>query len=287
MIIQKENDEYQIISALKGSRQKRRHFGEAFVEGTECIRQADRAGLPFTRIISAGGMHAGGKHAGEKKLSDWAEELIRRHDEAARIEMAAPLYRALCDREEAPELLATVKTPAPVLENLRLPPAYLPPEPFIVLFDRPSDFGNLGSLVRAANAFGADAVFITGHGVDVWEPKVIRASLGAVFHTPVLYIDSTQSLESFIRREKARNGLFIAGTDSSGAEPLPRAGLKRPVMVLIGNEAKGLSVALQGLCDVMVKIPLAGGRAVNSLNAAGAASIIMYQVAAFPVPDGD
>jgi TrmH family RNA methyltransferase len=256
-----ENAEFQIIQALKTNRAKRHKTHEVFIEGTECIRQALGAGLEFTRLIMG---------APEERLSDWAHALIQMQEAAALIEMAPLLYASLCDRENPSELLVTAKI-KPETEDLVLPPA-----PCILAFDRPSDFGNLGSIIRSANAFGIDALFIVGHGSDVYEPKVIRASLGSVFYTRIRYIESMESLERFIREQKQQCGLTVVGTDSAGSMSLRDKDLKAPIMLIIGNEAKGMSVALRGLCDEIVRIPITG--AVNSLNVACAASILLWEL---------
>jgi TrmH family RNA methyltransferase len=148
--------------------------------------------------------------------------------------------------------------------------------PFILTLDRPGDFGNLGSTIRSANAFGVDAVYIIGHGVDVYEPKVIRASLGSVFFTEIKTIDSMEELEKIIKTKKTKNGLKVIGTDSQGAVSIGEKAYARPIMLIIGNESKGMSVKLRTVCDEIVKIPISGN--INSLNVSCAASIIMWEI---------
>lgn len=254
-----------MIRALKTSRAKRRKTREVFIEGTECIKRAWGAGLAFTRIITGGGCG---------RLSDWARACIEAQGAAALIEMAPPLYKALCDREHPSELLATART-APEPEALVLGEA-----PRLLVFDRPSDFGNLGAAMRSADAFGIDALLILGHGVDPYEPKVIRASLGSVFYLQIQHIESMQSLAAFIQNEKQRCGLSVLGTDSAGEAALGGRKARPPIMLIIGNEAKGMSAGLRGLCDEVVRIPIGG--AVGSLNAACAASILLWELCGKP-----
>jgi TrmH family RNA methyltransferase len=267
ILISGENAEYQIIESLKLNRVKRAKAHEVFIEGIESIKQALKAGVEITRIITAQGA----------ALSGWAKNVIlsqrdRAAQSAAIVEMAPLLYNKLCDRREPSEMLVTVK-----IGMLKLKDLQLPEEPFILLFDRPADTGNLGSVIRSANFFGTDAVLVLGHSVDVYDPKTIRASLGSVFHTPVAQIESMKELEEFISAEKKRNALRVLGTDSSGELSLRNERLRRPIMIVIGNEARGMSVALKGLCDGIAAIPLSGE--VNSLNVASAASIFMWEVA--------
>jgi TrmH family RNA methyltransferase len=260
-VIRAENGEFQIIEALKLNRVKRAKTGEIFIEGIEAVKQAVSAKIMLTRIV----------YSEKTVLSDWARGLIAASSGAKIIQTTDALYRKLCDRPEPSEIIATAKMRCLKLGDLRLPE-----KPFIVLFDRPGDTGNLGSVIRSANAFAVDALLILGHGADVYDPKTIRASLGGVFHTRIVQVESMRELEGFVEAEKARCGMKIAGTDSKGALPLKNETLQRPVLLVLGNEAKGISVALKNICDGIVSIPLSGQ--VNSLNVAAAAGIFMWEI---------
>ncbi len=255
-----ENAEYQIIQALKLNRVKRNKLQEVFVEGIECIKQAIKSNMEITRIIISNGRH----------ISDWAKNIIKQYGNAAVIDMSDDLYRSLCDRTDPSELLITAKIRKYDLSNVDAE------NPFIIACDRPGDFGNLGSIIRSANAFNADALFIVGHGIDVYEPKVIRASLGSIFFTKTVYIESMEIFEEFIKIQKTKNNLQIIGTDSTGTVSLKDETIKRPVMLILGNEAKGMSLRLKELCDTIIRIPMTGN--VNSLNVSCAASILMWEV---------
>lgn len=261
LTISVENAEYQIIQALKLNRTKRHKAQEAFVEGIESIKQVVSAEMEITRIIAAD----------VEKLSTWSKDLIRSHPKAKIIEMSFDLYKALCDRDEPSEIVITVK-----VDFLNLSDLQLPAKPFVLVFDRPSDMGNLGSIVRSANSFGVDAILLIGHGVDVYDPKVIRSSLGSIFHSKIVNIQSMPEFEAWIVEQKKTNQLRVVGTDSTGDVSLMSHTLARPIAVVLGNEAKGMSVALKNLCDYVVSIPVEG--AVNSLNVASAGSIILWDV---------
>lgn len=261
LTISTENSEFQIIQALKSNRTKRHQTGEVFVEGIESIKQIDRAGLEITRIITSDA----------ESLSTWSKDLIRKNRGAKIIQMAYDLYKSICDREEPSEIVITAKVTPTNLHDLKLPK-----QPFLLIFDRPSDYGNLGSLIRSANSFGVDAIFILGHSVDMYDPKVIRSSLGSIFHSTIVPIQSMQEFETWINAQKKKTNLSIVGTDSGGEVTLLNQPLKRPIAIILGNEAKGMSVALKKLCDYIVSIPLTG--VVNSLNVACAGSIILWDV---------
>ena len=149
-------------------------------------------------------------------------------------------------------------------------------KPFILVFDRPSDHGNMGAIIRSANAFNVDGIFIAGHGIDVYESKVIRASLGSIFFTTIINMESMETLREYIKEHKTKNNMLILGTDSAGTVSIQDKKIEKPVMVIIGNEAKGMSIQLKELCDAIIKIPVNGN--VNSLNVSCAASIIMWEI---------
>jgi TrmH family RNA methyltransferase len=258
--INRENSEYQVIQSLKNSRLKRKKTNEIFIEGIECIKQAINANIEITRIIIKD----------INNLSNWGKNVIVKNNNARIIEMSGGLFDRLSDKLEPSEMLITVKIKNNTIDDI------ISEKPFILLFDRPSDYGNLGSIIRSANAFNVDGIFIIGHGIDIYETKVIRASLGAIFFSKIITIESMDILSEYIKIQKCKNGMEIIGTDSSGNLPVNEYKINRPVMIIIGNEAKGMSLKLKEICDKIIKIPMAGD--VNSLNVSCASSIIMWEI---------
>ena len=125
----------------------------------------------------------------------------------------------------------------------------------------------------AANSFGVDAIFVIGHGVDIYDPKVIRSSLGSIFHSKIILIESLGDFEAWVSEQKKINNINIVGTDSEGDVSLLNHKLTRPIALVLGNEAKGMSIALNNMCDYVVRIPVSG--VVNSLNVANAGYILL------------
>jgi TrmH family RNA methyltransferase len=260
LLITTENAEYQIIKSLKLNRVKRNKLHEIFIEGTECIKQAIKADMEITRIIIIN----------ESNLSNWGKGVIKQFENAKIIEMANHLYSELAEKANPSEMMITAKIKPCKIDDITTE------NPFLVVFDRPSDYGNFGSLIRSANAFNVDGIFTIGHGIDIYEPKVIRASLGSVFFAKIIPIESMEILAEYIKTQKAKNNTAIIGTDSTGDVSLGNCVLKRPIMIIMGNEAKGMSVKLKELCDEIIKIPMEGN--INSLNVSCAASIVMWEV---------
>lgn len=262
------NAEFQIISALRTNRTKRSKEKEVFVEGTEPIKQLLAANWEITRIL----------YRENHPLSSWAKDVLKRFPTTKQWEVGEDLYFELSEKETPSELLVTAKIPNHKSYTLsQLPKDFAPSKNSVyLLFDRPSDLGNFGSILRSADGFQVDAVFLIGHAIDVYEPKVIRSSLGALFHTKLVFVNDLNSLVQFVQREKKRWGLTVIGSDSSGSIDLQNANIQCPVLLILGNEKKGMSVQLQSLCDMVLRIPMEGK--VNSLNVASAGSILLWEI---------
>lgn len=132
------------------------------------------------------------------------------------------------------------------------------------------DPGNAGSVIRAADAAGADAVIFAGDSVDPWNPKVVRASVGSVFHIPIVV--ERDILTAIAAVNDA--GLQVLAADGTGDIGLFDVPLDLPTAWLMGNEAWGLPEEIRGLADQVVSIPIYG-RA-ESLNLATAATLCLY-----------
>jgi TrmH family RNA methyltransferase len=146
----------------------------------------------------------------------------------------------------------------------------------IAILEEVRDPGNAGTIVRAADAAGADGVIFTGRSVDLYNPKVVRASTGSIFHLPVAV---GAELESVLERARAA-GMTVLAADVKGDDLLlaRREGLlAEPTAWLFGNEARGLSDEHFALADRAIVVPIYG-RA-ESMNLATAASVCLYESA--------
>lgn len=146
----------------------------------------------------------------------------------------------------------------------------------IAICEEVRDPGNLGTIIRAADAAGADAVVLTGRTVDPYNPKVVRATTGSLFHLPVA-VGAT--LEDVVQRAHAA-GLTVLAADVKGDDLLQARAdgvLAQPTAWLFGNEARGLEAEALELADHVLKLPIFG-RA-ESLNLATAASVCLYESA--------
>jgi len=146
----------------------------------------------------------------------------------------------------------------------------------IAICEEIRDPGNLGTIIRAADAAGADAVVLTGRTVDPYNPKVVRSTTGSLFHLPV---SVGGDLEDVVRRAHAE-GIIVLAADVKGDDLLQARAdgvLAKSTAWLFGNEAHGLEEASLALADHVLKLPIFG-RA-ESLNLATAASVCLYESA--------
>jgi len=134
------------------------------------------------------------------------------------------------------------------------------------------DPGNLGTIIRSAEAFRADAVLLTENTVSAWNPKAVRASAGSVLRLACLQLKTAESLKK-LKAMKIR----CVGTSSHGKKSISQCDLRVPLALFIGNEGAGLSQTILDELDELVTIPHAIG--VESLNAGVAASIALYEIA--------
>lgn len=248
------NDEFQLTHSLLSNRRQRHRQGRFVVQGVRPLERALAAGWHVDALWYAQG----------RALSRWAQDVLARAEARAHVEAAPELLAELSERDEPAELVAIVEIPRDDLERIRRRDSAL-----VVVLDRPSSPGNLGSIVRSADAFGADGVVVFGHAADPYDPQAVRASVGSLFDVPVVRQDSLEAIGERLA------GLRLVGSSAGGETPLDELDLTAPTALVVGNEAKGLSWAWREACDVLVRIPIHGGA--DSLNAAAAAAILLYE----------
>lgn len=142
----------------------------------------------------------------------------------------------------------------------------------LMLLEDLRDPGNLGTIIRTAEGAGFDGIIISKTSVDVYNPKVIRSTMGAIYRMPIVYVDNFVQILHKLKVENIR----IYAALLQGASYYDKLVYNRRSAILIGNEANGLSDEAAQASDYRIKIPMEGQ--VESLNAAIAAGILMYEV---------
>jgi 23S rRNA (uridine2479-2'-O)-methyltransferase len=253
---------FQQWQALLTNRTKRHRAGQFLVQGVRPITLAVRHGARLVTLLRP----AGGR------LSTWAAG-IAAGSGAEVVEVAPELLAELGEKTDgAPELVAVAALPPDRLDRLAAGPDLL-----AVVFDRPTSPGNIGTLIRSADAFGATGVVVTGHAADPYDPKSVRASTGSLFAVPVVRTAPADVLAWLAALRSGGLPVRLAGADESGTTEIGAADLTGPCVLVVGNETTGLSAAWREACDELVRIPIGG--AASSLNAAVAGSLALYEAA--------
>jgi len=257
------NARFQQWEALLGNRTKRQRGAAFIVQGVRPISMAIQAGWEIRELL----------YNADANLSTWARQTLDQL-RTTRIAVAGELMHELgAKADSAPELLAVVGMPDDDLDRIAIGPDLL-----VVVFDRPTSPGNIGTLIRSADAFGARGVIVTGHSADVYDPKSVRASTGSLFSLPVVRVPSHRPVLDWITELRDRDvDARLVGTDENGDLDIAEYDFTAPTVVLVGNETTGLSSAWRDACDHLVRIPMAG--TASSLNAATAASVVLYESA--------
>ncbi len=251
LITSSSNKKFQRIRGLQ-TRNKTRQSEMAFViEGVRLLEEAAESHWPMEIVLY------------DETLSARGAKLLAQLADRGNIEITEippGLMAEISDLETPQGILAVVERHA-----LPLPPALT----FVVIADQIRDPGNLGTLLRTAEAAGAELVLVTPGTVDPFAPKVIRAGMGAHFHLPILE-KSWEEVPSLLKDLP----VFLAA--SSEGLPLWEANLQQPCALLIGGEAFGVSPEGKKLATHKITIPMRG-RA-ESLNAAVAGAILIAEV---------
>lgn len=193
--ITSRNARFQQWQSLLTNRNKRQRAREFLVQGVRPITVAVERGWPVRALI----------HGTGRPLSRWAESLVR-EVRAERIAMAPELLAELGGKDEAaPEVVAVLEMPEDDLT--RIGEGESEGDEFLgVLFDRPTGPGNIGTVIRSADAFGADGVIVTGHAADVYDPKSVRASTGSLFALPTVRVPSQREVLAWLEARRESGG---------------------------------------------------------------------------------
>lgn len=180
--------------------------------------------------------------------------------------LADRVFESVSDTKTPQGVLCLVRQYHYALEDL------LGTSPFLMILENMQDPGNLGTVLRTAEGAGVTGILLSQGCVDLYNPKVIRSTMGSVYRMPFYY---SNDFHTDLKKLKAQ-GICLYAAHLKGVETYDRQDYRKPSAFLIGNESRGLSDETAAFADVYVKIPMCGQ--VESLNAAVASSVLMYEV---------
>ena len=228
------------------SANERRKTGKFIVEGYRIVADAVRHGADIDYIMVAAGytQHTYEEHCKVYRVSD-------------------RLFEDISSTVNSQGIIAVVNIPQQDMNRLFV-------SRYVVYLDSVMDPGNMGTILRTCDAMGVDAVVASKGCVDIYNPKVVRSTMASIFNVPVFY-DRDENL----LMQLADQGYNIAGTFPSGATPVFDCSLTDKTVVVMGNEANGISDSAAKFCNIRVTVPMMGGA--ESLNVAVCCGMILYE----------
>jgi RNA methyltransferase, TrmH family len=252
-----QNERVKLIRSLD-MRKVRRESGLFVAEGTSVLVTARDAGWkPKVLAFLAGSTTTGI----QRELLGWAQDAG-----AECLEVSEAVLGKLAAKDNPQTLLG-------VFEQRWLPaPRDLAASDLWIALEGVRDPGNLGTIMRTADAVGAGGLVLIGNSADPYSREAVRATMGSVFNVPLVRLTISETLDwlSGWRGD-------IAGTHLSASEDFRARGYRSPTLLLMGSEGPGLSAELSAVCTRLVKIPMSGR--LDSLNLAVATALMLYEVA--------
>ncbi len=244
-IVSRKNEKIKRLRKLVEDRAYRRSEGEFVSDGEKMLAEAVQSGMDVRLLLV--------REGADVCVPDGVE--------------------AYCVPEDVLESVSPLKTARDVIFSCAIPAAE--PKEFdvrggAVLLENLQDPGNVGTVIRTANAFGMDDVFLLGSCADVWGPRTVRAAMGGLFRQRV-----TEITYEDVERLKAHGARLIGAALGEGSRDIGEVPLNGAV-VAIGSEGSGLTDRLKAMCDSLVIIPME--ERCESLNASAAAAVVMWEM---------
>lgn len=250
-----QNSRVKELVALQQKSQQRRRKGLFVVEGRRELMHCMKGGMELDTVFlcpelldaAADGV-PGGLPGGADVVS-----------------VTPQVYAKIAYRGTTEGIMATVRTPELSLEQLTLPD-----NPLIVVLESVEKPGNLGAVLRSADAAGVDAVIVCDPLTDLFNPNLIRSSVGAAFTVPTVATTSEQCI-SFLQER----GISILTAQLQDSHPYYHTDMRRPTAIVMGTEATGLTPQWRKAATAHIRIPMLGR--IDSLNVSVSAAILMFE----------
>lgn len=258
-IISPQNSLFKMAAALR-QKKYREETGLFVIEGVRLFEEAVQADWDMTAIIGTA------KGYNQPRV----QTLLRKwqHRNCRVVAVQENLYAKITDTEQPQGLMGLVRQ-----KNVSLQELAVKDHTFITVLDGVQDPGNVGTLIRVADAAGCHAVVLTKGCADLYAGKVVRATMGSLFHLPVVRDADGAALVEWL----TQNGITLFATALTEAAIYHHCDLTRSVAVAFGNEGSGLSGFLLNSAREKITIPLYGQA--ESLNVATSAAVILYEAA--------
>jgi TrmH family RNA methyltransferase len=244
---------------LRKFRQREARF---LIEGIRIVEEALDCGATVDMLV----------HAPDLIISKRAQALVERVQPAQRLAVSGDVFRTFSDRDKPQGIAAVVRVHERVLSDIPLSDALL-----VIVAYQLSDPGNLGTLIRTADAVGATAVVVVEPSAGLYDPQTVRASMGSLFALPIVRLAEEAALLRWYQTIRDSGlPLQVVATSAHSQQVHFETDLRDPLVLLLGSERHGLPDPIREQADVQVRLPMVG-RA-TSLNVAAAGAALVYEV---------
>lgn len=258
MITSTSNQNVKEVVQLRKKSKARSQAGVFLVEGIRMIQEVPKEKL--VKLYMTEGFYK--KYRGELELLQ---------TDSVKSELVSDMVFSYMSDTKTPQgVLGIVKQSAYSIEEILKTKDGVP---HIMVLDNLQDPGNLGTIFRTAEAAGVSGIVMSKDCVDIYNPKTIRSTMGAIYRMPFLYAEDLQ--EAIVQLKK--NGICVYAAHLEGKNTYDKENYCGGTAFLIGNEGNGLRQEIAACADTWIRIPMAGE--VESLNAAIAASVLMFETA--------
>ena len=255
-----QNPRIKQLLRLQQKSAERRALGLTLVEGLRELTIAVEAGVVVATVYTCLEL------AGETGLAALQRLFAVSSAAPEWVEVTRPVFEKVAYREGSDGLLAVLRTPARTLADLRLPL-----NPLVIVLEAVEKPGNLGAVLRTADAAPVDAVLIGDPRTDLFNPNVIRASIGCVFTVPTIAAPIDDIL-GFLREKGIRT---YAAALAPEARSYTACDFRGPTALVMGTEAEGLTPHLRAACDETIIVPMRGR--IDSLNVSVATAVLTFE----------
>lgn len=264
MITSTSNQRIKELSQIQKKSKVRSREGVFVAEGIRMVRET-----PYDRLVSLYFSESFEKKYGREVLDAISggdakiREQIRKKTEI----LSDPVFSYVSDTKTPQGVLAVVRQMEYTLEQMTEGVV-----PHLMILDNLQDPGNLGTIFRTAEAAGVTGIMMSRDCVDIYNPKTIRSTMGALYRMPFVYVEDLRETILSLKEKKIRS--YAAHLD--GKNTYDKEDYRKGTAFLIGNEGNGLRKEIAECADSWIRIPMCGQ--VESLNAAVAATVLMFEV---------
>lgn len=251
------------IKAIRRLRMRKYRLREGLyvIEGIRIVEAALEATAPVELLV----------YAPELLVSERAQALLQEHATLEQMAVTPEVFGSLSDREAPQGIAAVVRTSQTALTDLEPRNDLL-----IVVAWQLQTPGNLGAIIRTADAAGADAVVVVEPSVDLYDPLTVRATMGSLYAMPIVTVSDEEALGTWFQSVRAAGiPLRVMGTSAHGTALVWEVDCRGPLAILIGSEKDGLSEYARSTADTLARLPMSGSA--SSLNVSAATAAVLFE----------